>query len=210
MEYINKESFELSSLNKEPYPYLHIPDSIKLEKLSVICRDFPEIEQGGSFPLTEQCCKGEFKQFIEEVKSDELRSLIGKKLQMDLTPYPPVVTLRGFSRKKDGRIHTDSKSKIVTVLIYFNEGWNSSTGNLRVLNGENTIEDYVEEVPSSAGTCLMFKVTRNCWHGYLPYEGVRRSIQLNYVVNESAAGEQVFKHKLSAKFKSLKRFFGIR
>ena len=43
-----------------------------------------------------------------------------------------VTTLRGYSRKKDGKIHTDSKTKILTVLLYLNENWLDINGNLRL------------------------------------------------------------------------------
>ena len=47
-----------------------------------------------------------------------------------------MVTLRGASREKDGRIHTDSTAKRVTVLLYLNpdsESWAKQEGCLRLL-----------------------------------------------------------------------------
>ena len=82
-----------------------------------------------------------------------------------------VITLRGLSRAKDGRIHTDSKSKMATILIYFNEPWQDKDGRLRILRSEN-LEDFVSEVAPNAGTMIAFKVTDNCWHGYTAYEGM--------------------------------------
>ena len=44
-------------------------------------------------------------------------------------------TARGWRRPKDGKAHTDSKSKIITVLLYLNPApWTPSGGRLRLLN----------------------------------------------------------------------------
>ena len=209
MKYINQKALELATVKEDPFPYITIPSLLSEEHLAMLCREFPSIKQGGSFPLNAVDCKGIFKELIEELHSNDLRQIIGQKLGMDLSQRPPVVTLRGFSRQKDGKIHTDSKSKCVTVLIYFNLVWNEKTGNLRILNSGDSLEDYREEVPSTAGTCLIFKVTENCWHGYHPFEGERQSIQLNYVVDAEAAKHQEKKHRFSAAFKALRRFLGV-
>jgi hypothetical protein len=34
-----------------------------------------------------------------------------------------VATVRGVTGKRDGHIHTDTKSKFVTLLLYLNSGW---------------------------------------------------------------------------------------
>ena len=43
--------------------------------------------------------------------------LVGERLGMDLKDRPPMLTIRGRTGPKDGQIHTDSKSKLVTVLL---------------------------------------------------------------------------------------------
>ena len=63
-------------------------------------------------------------------------------------------TVRGFLQKKDGSIHTDSKTKIITVLLYLNEGWDNDGGRLRLLRNGTDLEDYVAEVPPTDGTLL--------------------------------------------------------
>jgi Rps23 Pro-64 3,4-dihydroxylase Tpa1-like proline 4-hydroxylase len=114
-----------------------------------------------------------------------------------------MITLRGFSRKKDGRIHTDSKTKIATILIYFNESWPADTGRLRVLRGEQDMDDYVEEITPGPGSLMAFKVTDNCWHGYPSFEGKRQSIQINFLTSAAAGNKHRFFHRLSARLKSL-------
>ena len=113
-----------------------------------------------------------------------------------------MITLRGVSRAKDGRIHTDSKSKIATILIYFNEPWTAASGKLRVLGSEN-MDDYVTEITPDAGAMIAFKVTENCWHGYPAFEGTRQSIQINFVEDEKAANKHGRRHGWTAKLKKM-------
>ena len=38
-----------------------------------------------------------------------------------------MVTARGQSAARDGQIHTDSRTKLITVLIYMNNSWESQS-----------------------------------------------------------------------------------
>jgi Rps23 Pro-64 3,4-dihydroxylase Tpa1-like proline 4-hydroxylase len=113
-----------------------------------------------------------------------------------------VTTLRGYSRSKDGQIHTDSKTKILTVLLYLNPNWHSSVGNLRLLKINNSLDNYIKEIPSEFGNLVAFKVTDDCWHGFEPFEGKRLSIQLNYIYPQALQSHR-FRHKLSSYLKKL-------
>ena len=63
----------------------------------------------------------------------EFQATIAEKFEVDLVDKPKMYSLRGYTRSKDGRIHTDSKDKIITVLLYLNENWSQEGGKLRVL-----------------------------------------------------------------------------
>ena len=71
-------------------------------------------------------------------------------------------------QKKDGSIHTDSKTKIITVLLYLNEAWDAAGGRLRLLRSGTDLENYVAELPPSNGTLLIFRRSDNSWHGHKP------------------------------------------
>ena len=103
---------------------------------------------------------------------------------------------------KDGQIHTDSKTKILTVLLYLNPNWDSNIGNLRLLNENNNLDNYIKEISSSFGNLVAFKVTENCWHGFEPFEGKRLSIQLNYVYPDALKTHSL-RHTVSSFFKKL-------
>ena len=146
--------------------------------------------------------QGPLKNLIEELEGAEFKSIIEDKFDINLKNAEVITTLRGFSRSKDGQIHTDSKSKIVTVLIYLNPDWNHQKGNLRLLKDNNNLDNYIKEIPSEIGNLVAFKVTANCWHGFKAYEGKRLSIQLNYVNPQSASSHR-FRHTISSKIKQI-------
>ena len=142
------------------------------------------------------------KDLIQELEGNEFRSLLEHKFKIDLTDSEVVTTLRGFSRSKDGKIHTDSKSKILTVLLYLNIDWNNHEGNLRLLKENNNLDNTIKEISSEFGNLIAFQVTENCWHGFKAFEGKRLSIQLNYIYPDSLSSHNL-RHKISSAFKNL-------
>ena len=117
---LNADALRKAALVSEPFPYFIVDNVIRPEALSEVVESFPSIEKRGSFPPHAVSCSGRFAELMQEIHSDELRDLIGERLGMDLTGRPPMVTVRGRTSEKDGEIHTDSKSKLVTVLLYLN------------------------------------------------------------------------------------------
>ncbi len=199
--------FSRERLRTDPYPYLVVPGFIRGEGLESVLRDFPDIQHPGSIPISEVTGGEAYQALLTELQGDAFRRVVADKFDLNLQGLPILTTVRGVMREKDGRIHTDSKTKVVTVLLYLNDSWEAEGGNLRVLRDGENIDNFVEEVPPSAGTLIAFKVTDNCWHGHKPVVGKRLSIQMNYLVGEAAKGKHQFFHRLSAK---LKRFFGGR
>ncbi len=61
------------------------------------------------------------KEVIDELDGPEFQKAIADKFDVDLDGRPKMYWLRGYTRSKDGQIHTDSKDKIITVLLYLNE-----------------------------------------------------------------------------------------
>ncbi len=116
-------------------------------------------------------------------------------------------TVRGYVREKDGSIHTDSTTKIITVLIYMNERWQEDAGRLRLLRGPDDLEHYVAEVPPHGGTLLAFRRADNSWHGHKPISGRRRAIQLNWVTSQEVVDSEQRRHRFSTKLKKFKNMF---
>jgi len=188
-------------VDKTHYPFFtHDNCLIDNPSSTALARDFPNIKSGGSIPPSSIDLEESIKKLISDLESQEMKTILEEKLNVDLSNSEIVTTLRGYSRKKDGKIHTDSKSKIITLLLYLNESWEYETGKLRMLkNGEN-LDDFIKEIPATLGSVVAFKVTENCFHGFLPFEGKRQSIQMNYVYRKNAKTHRL-RHFLSSLFK---------
>ncbi|MFI4954993.1 MAG: 2OG-Fe(II) oxygenase [Gammaproteobacteria bacterium] len=205
LELIDLEAIKGISLQPEPFPYAIINSSLNVSHLEQIQQTFPAIHDAGSFPLSAVQCEGAFAQLIAELKSEEFRALMAEKFAMDLSDKPVMITVRGKADHTDGRIHKDSKSKLITVLLYMNEDWQPDGGRLRLLHDNHNLDNYFAEVPPNAGTMLIFKVTENGWHGHKTFIGTRKVIQLNYVTGEKAMNKHAARHRISAAFKKWKR-----
>ena len=188
----------------EPFEYFLIPQFIYTEHLDAIQRDFPDIKDGGSFPLASLKFGAAFKQLTDELVGDRLRAALAEKFNMDLTDRPATLTVRGRTRQKDGQIHTDSVTKMITVLIYLNRGWQGGGGRLRLLKSATDLEATIAEVPPTEGSLVAFRCRPNAWHGHHPHDGPRHSMQLNYVTSNSASRWSSIRHSMSAMLKSLK------
>jgi hypothetical protein len=204
---LNLNLLENSELRTDPYPFLILESFIHPELSTEILKDFPAVHFGGSVPLPELKYGPSFAQLIQELEGNELRGCLERKFSIDLKDRPTFLTVRGRTRAKDGRIHTDTRSKILTLLLYFNPEWTADGGKLRILRNAKNLNDYVAEVTPIFGTCLIFQVTDNCWHGHNPFEGERRAIQLNYLTDRTALKQHLSKHQLSARIKGFKRWF---
>ena len=203
MQLIDSEKLYQATINKEFFPYFHV-ENIFLDKVDneLIINDFPEIVDGGSFNIDSVSSGESILKLIDELESEEVKKILETKFNVNLEEAKVVTTLRGYSRKKDGKIHTDSKTKLLTVLLYLNKNWSDNNGNLRLLKRNNGLEDYIKEIPCTFGSLVAFKVTNKCWHGFKAYEGKRLSIQLNYIYPESLKSHKL-RHKLSSGLKSI-------
>jgi hypothetical protein len=204
---LDLERFEKTPLVDEPFKHLVVREFVKLEARKAINDDYPKVLKPGSFPLSELTFGPKFKEFIDDLDSPEFRAAFERKFHIDLTGRPTMITVRGrCSAKKDGKIHTDSKTKIITVLIYLNPSWESSGGRLRLLKAADNLDDMILEVPPAEGTLLAFKRSDNSWHGHKPFTGERRVIQFNWVTEEEVVHREQRRHRFSA---TIKKIFGL-
>lgn len=205
LRFIDLALLERTRLERAPYPYLIVPGFVPEAARASLAADYPEIAQPGSFPVSDVAYGPAFRQFLAEIEGEAMRATFARKFDMDLAGRPTMVTVRGQAQAKDGRIHTDSVTKLITVLIYMNETWETPGGRLRLLRSNDSLDDMIAEVPPAAGTLLAFKVTPHSWHGHAPASGPRRVVQLNWVASESVVRRERFRHGVSAR---IKRLFG--
>lgn len=203
MSLIDHEKLRAASVVAEPFQHLVAPGLVSGEALQTVLRNFPNMERPGSVPLTALEYGPAFGELVEDLRGPEVTEMLSEKFKTDLRKRPTMVTVRGKCRARDGKIHTDSKDKIVTVLLYLNPSWEKEGGRLRLLRQPDDIEDYVAEVPPDEGTMLAFKCSETAWHGHKPFEGERRAIQLNWVTEERYVRREQRRHKFSSFFKRI-------
>jgi SM-20-related protein len=203
LRFFDLAAFAATPLASEPFPYLIVPGFMPREALGAVASDYPRIAKPGSFPVSELRFGPAFRAMLFELEGPAMRAAFAAKFGMDLTGRPTMVTVRGRAQRKDGRIHADSTSKLITVLLYMNERWEAPGGRLRLLRSPESLADPIVEVPPIEGTLLAFQVTPNSWHGHEPTEGERRVIQLNWVTDESVVRHEQARHRFSAKLKRL-------
>ncbi len=201
---LNLPALEEARVHAKPFPFVVVPNFVKAERLEEIDRDYPVIAKPGSFPLEALRSGPGFANLVHELRQPTFRRIMGRKFGINLENRPVTVTVRGQARRTDGRIHLDSRSKLVTVLLYMNGGWETDGGRLRLLNSPDNLDDLVMEVPPARGTLLAFLNLPNAWHGHKPFQGERRVVQLNWVRNHWVVWREKTRHRVSALAKRLK------
>lgn len=202
MTAINWRALDAAKAGQSPFPHLLVADFIAADKMDAVAGDFPQVPGAGSFPVASLNCGGAFAGFLDELRGARLAELTGEKLGIDLRGKPAMITVRGHCRETDGKIHTDSAGKLVTVLIYMNDIPEDGGGRLRLLNGPGRMDDYFAELTPRRGAMVAFVCAENAWHGHKPYCGERRAIQLNWVRDEGYLRREKRRHTFSAALKT--------
>jgi hypothetical protein len=203
MSLLNLDALAAAPLVTDPFDHLLVKDFVRAEAAAEIGGDYPAIDKPGSFALEDVAVKGAFAALIEELDGAGFRALIERKFDLSLAEQPTTFTVRGMCGPADGNIHTDSKTKIITVLLYLNPEWAQDGGRLRLLRNGEDLEAVAVEAPPDFGSLLVFRRSENSWHGHKPFIGPRRVVQMNWVTSQRVAGLQKLRHRLSAAVKRL-------
>lgn len=206
MSLIDIEALRATPLKTDPYDYFVVPAFVTGKALDSVIADFPNIDSTGSIPPSELDIHGSFQQLLDEMNGPEFREAIEEKFGIDLSDRPSMFTIRGFCARNNGKIHTDTKSKIITVLLYLNQEWEAGGGRLRILRSATDLNDAAEEVSPNGGTLLVFRRSDNSWHGHEPFEGQRRAIQMNWVTDEEVVEHEQRRHRFTSTLKKLNPF----
>jgi hypothetical protein len=205
MSMLDLAAFHATELCRDPFDFLVVPGFVKAEAQDAINTDFPQLNMPGSVPLSGLRYGPAFGALIDELRGKAVRDAFERKFGIDLSGRPTMFTVRSRCWERDGRIHTDSESKIITVLIYMNPRWEESSGRLRLLRSGTDLDDFVVEVPPEAGTLLCFRRSDNSWHGHKPFIGPRRAIQMNWVSSQKVVRYEQTRHRISAVLKKILR-----
>lgn len=187
MSVLDLGALEAAPVQHDPCDFIVVPNFVRPEMLAGVNADYPEIAEPGNFPPEALRFGSVFAQMLDELQGVGVRDAIARKFGIDLDGFPLQVTVRKFSEADDGNVHNDSKLKVVTALIYFNEAWPHAGGRLRLVRDPDDIDDFGAEVEPSGGTLLVFRRSERSFHGFRPFAGERRSLQMYYVRPKRAA-----------------------
>jgi hypothetical protein len=196
-------AFDVALLEREPFDHLIAPRFLSRAAQAEVLAEFPVSDHGGVEPARATRPGGALDRLLGELRDPDLTRRFAEKFGVALDPETLMITMRSRCRPEDGKIHTDSTSKVVTALIYLEPEWTAPGGRLRLLRGPDNLDDAIAEAAPVDGTLLAFRRTDNSWHGHAPHEGVRRTIMLNWMVSPAAARRETGRHQLSANVKRL-------
>lgn len=208
------DTLAATAVSTDPFAHVLVPGFVRPDDLDAIIGDLPPISRRGSFPIGSLHFGPAARALMDDLAGAAFRAAIAAKFGLDLDGAATMLTLRGRSAERDGRIHCDSTAKRVTILLYLNretDAWSRHAANaeggaagcLRLLRGPGDIENFAVEVPPVNGTLLAFPNSPAAWHGHKQFVGQRYVVQLNYMTNDAAARAELRRHRISAFLKRL-------
>jgi len=207
MNILDLDAITAAPTAQSPYPHFSLGGALKPESIPSLMADFPAIAAPGFFPIDDVPVTGAFAALLQDLQDPAFSKAVGAKLGLDLAAHPTLITVRKWSASGDGRIHTDSTSKLATLLVYLNEAWtDTGEGRLRVLRSDKDFNDYTSEISPVVGSVFGFRRAANSWHGHLPFTGERRVVQITWLTDESKVVHKRRVGKFSRLMKRLNPF----
>ncbi len=198
------DAFEATPLRVDPFDHALLAHFLSPADCAAARAAFPMSDYGGLAPAPEEAPNDGLGRLLRALRRPEVTDAFARKFGVALDPEALMIHLRSRAQVKDGRIHADSRDKLVTALLYLNDGWPHQGGRLRLLRNSEDLEDYATEAPPLDGFLIAFRRTDHSWHGHHPYVGVRRCVMFNWMVSKAAARRELKRHALSS---AMKRVF---
>lgn len=181
MKTLDIAALDAAPVGHDPCEFVMVPNFVKPEALAAINADYPDITERGNFPPEQLTYGPAFAELLEDLSSQELKQAFARKFGLDLSENPLQLTVRKYVDESDSGLHNDSRTKVITVLVYFNDHWTHKGGQLRLTRDGDDFENYTVEVPPVNGNLIAFVRSATSFHGYLPCNAERRSIQMYWV-----------------------------
>ena len=194
------------TVRREPFAFLVAHGQLPGAAADVLWRDFPRYESAGFFPYQPEDCGPSIVACVEALTAPAFAQALGERLGIEhLERYPPLVTICRLLNKRHGTIHTDSRSKLATALLYLEPEWpHGSAGALRFLSRIDSIDDLVApQVAPVYGTIVAFRRADHSFHGHLPFEGERRVIQVAWLTSADEMARKTRRGRFSRVLKKL-------
>jgi SM-20-related protein len=201
--HLNLEAFEATPLGTDPFDHVIMPGFLDPADCAAARADFPLSEFGGLAPAPEEAAMNGLGRLIAALRDPAVTEAFSEKFGVALDPEALMIHLRSRCQERDGRIHADSRDKVVTALIYLNDGWPHPGGRLRLLRNPDDLEDYAAEAPPLDGLLVAFRRTDHSWHGHHPHVGVRRCVMFNWMTSKAVAKRELKRHALSSGMKRM-------
>jgi SM-20-related protein len=198
--FTNVAAIDAASPQHRPFDHVIVRDFVSPQHLGAILHAFPSVPGPGSHPPASLNIGKPFAALLAELQGEAFRAAIERKFAVDLADKPTITTIRGELRASDGAIHTDSRCKIITVLLYLNREWNAPGGRLRLL-GSPDLDDWAVEIAPEAGMLVAFRRSDRSWHGHARFIGPRRAVQMSYVRDRATALREERRHRLATSLK---------
>ncbi len=206
MAILNIDALDATPLVSVPFKFVVVPNFVVPAAFDEIVAEFPPVPGAGSFPPETLMIGQALEQLLDALHSPSFEQALERKFALKLAGRPKMITIRGHARAKDGAIHTDTATKLISVLLYMNKDWTEEGGRLRLLRSPR-LDDSVVEIPPVGGALVAFQRSERSWHGHLPYAGPRRVVQLNWMTESKAATQERFRHVISAGYKKMTGMF---
>ncbi|MEO6065040.1 MAG: 2OG-Fe(II) oxygenase [Lysobacterales bacterium] len=198
-----------------PFSFVLAPKMLDRAESERLRADFPRYRGAGFFPHDTADCGPSINALITDLTASAFADQLGVRIDIErLSQYPVLVTLCRALNRRHGTIHTDSRSKIATALIYLSEDWpETSDGCLRFLANDHDIDAIVApELRPVYGALAAFKRADNSFHGHLPFEGERPVIQIAWLTDAHERDRKTRRGRTSRAIKwltgRLDRWFG--
>ncbi len=204
---MNLGAIASADVHNDPFRFMLAEGVLARDEAAQVRKDYPAINKPGYLPLSRLGAKGAFKALVEDLQGPELAELLSEKFGVNLRDKPRMVTVRRLSQRSDGGIHRDSRSKILTVLVYLNDDWDGEdAGVLRVLRNGDGFDDYTLQVPPVYGNFFAFLRSDESWHGHLPFTGERYVVQMAYLTSDEELKRKENRGSLQLLLKKLNPF----
>ncbi len=187
MAILDLEVVRRTPLNRDPFEFVVAQGVIEPRTLGELNQDYPVMNRPANFDPDNLTYGPTFEQLLAELNRPEFEYLMENKFGVSLERTSKTITVRKYSEMSDGNIHTDHWSKIVTLILYFNQEWSQDSGRLRLLRSKDDLENYALEVAPLGGTLIAFRRSAHSYHGYRSFEGERRMLQMSWVKSNKVA-----------------------